>query len=62
MKPIRTMEQIRKRKGMTKTDIAKKCGHTITWYADIAKGRRGVSLEDFMQIADAMDEDVVNFF
>lgn len=62
MNPIEVMEQTRKKKGITKTHIAKHCGRSVSWYADIAKGRRRVYLEDFMMIADAMGENVTNFF
>lgn len=62
MNPINAMEQIRKQKGVTKTHIAKHCGRSVSWYADIAKGRRRVYLDDFVMIADALQEDVRNFF
>lgn len=62
MNPISNMEMIRKRKGITKTHIAKHCKRSVSWYADIAKGRRSVYLDDFMMIAEAMGEDVRIFF
>lgn len=62
MNPVDNMELIRKRKGITKTHIAKHCSRSVSWYADIAKGRRRVYLDDFLMIADAMSEDVKVFF
>lgn len=62
MNPIDNMELIRKRKGITKTHIAKHCNRSVSWYADIAKGRRGLRVDDAMMIADAMGEDVKIFF
>lgn len=62
MHPIEIMEQTRKRKGITKTHIARYCGRSVSWYADIAKGRRRVFLDDFIMIAESMGEDVANFF
>lgn len=59
---VKNIETLRKRKGMTKTHIANHCGKTIAWYADIAKGRRRVYLDDVLLIAEAMNEDERNFF
>jgi transcriptional regulator with XRE-family HTH domain len=60
--PITNMENIRKRKRITKTLVAQKCGRTGAWYGAIANRKRRVYLEDFLLIADALEEDVVNFF
>lgn len=59
---IRNIEATRQRKGTTKTHIGRFCGKTGAWYGDIVKGRRNVYLEDVFKIAEAMDEDVKNFF
>lgn len=56
------IELVRKRKGVTKTHIAKKCGKTPTWYTDISNGKRGMSVEALEQIADALEVDVKVFF
>jgi len=56
------IEETRKKKGVTKTHIAKHCGRTVAWYHDIAKGRRRVYLDDVFLIADALGEDVTHFF
>lgn len=61
-KVVAKMEQLRKQKGITKTHIAKHCGHTVSWYADIAKGRRRAYLDDVFMIAEAMGIPVENFF
>jgi len=62
MKIHEKIEQIRIKKGVTKTFIAKKCGRTPTWYTDISNGRRGISVEALKQIADALEVDVRIFF
>lgn len=51
------MEDMRRRKGITKTHIARHCGHSVTWYQDIAKGRRKVYLDDAILIAEAVGAD-----
>ena len=56
------IESIRKRKGFTMKQIADHCGKSIPWYADIAKGRRRVYLEDVLLIAESMNEHPKNFF
>lgn len=56
------IEQVRRRKGVTKTHIANKCGKTPTWYTDISNGRRGISVEALEQIANALEVDVRVFF
>lgn len=59
---IARMEEVRKRKGVTKTHVAKHCGHTVAWYHDIAKGRRKVYLDDAMLIAESLGEEFPIFF
>lgn len=56
------IEQKRIEKGVTKTHIAKVCERSVSWYADIAKGRRRVLLDDFLMIAKALGEDAKKFF
>lgn len=55
------IEKIRERKGVTKTHIAKKCGHTPAWYTDIVKGRR-IKVDTLQKIADALEVDIKIFF
>jgi len=62
MHPVERAEQLRKRRGVTMAHIARHCGHTVTWYRDIALRRRRVYLDDFIKIAEALDEDVRSFF
>lgn len=59
---VARMEEVRKRKGVTKTHIAKHCGHTVAWYHDIAKGRRKVYLDDAIMIAESLGEELPLFF
>lgn len=59
---VKNIESIRKRKGFTMKQIADHCGKSIPWYADIAKGRRRVYLEDVLLIAESMNEHPKNFF
>ena len=63
MKPVHIrVEDVRKRKGITMTHIAKHCGHTVAWYSDIAKGRRQLRVDDLERIAEAMEEEPAIFF
>lgn len=59
---IARIEQKRIEKGITKTHIAKHCERSVTWYKDIAKGRRRVFLDDVFLIADAIGEKPKSFF
>lgn len=59
---IAKMEEARRRKGITKTHVAKHCGHTVAWYHDISKGRRKVYLDDAFRIAESIGEDLSVFF
>ncbi len=59
---VKNIESIRKKKGYTMRQIAEHCGKSIPWYADIAKGRRRVYLEDVLLIAESMNENPKNFF
>ncbi|WP_340389492.1 helix-turn-helix transcriptional regulator [Paenibacillus sp. FSL E2-0151] len=59
---VRNIESLRKQKRMTMKEISDHCGKTIPWYADIAKGRRRIYLDDMLLIAEAMKEDPSIFF
>lgn len=59
---VMKIEKTRVQKGITKTHIAKHCGRSVSWYKDIANGRRRVYLDDVFTIAEAIGEDVGNFF
>ncbi|UOF90847.1 helix-turn-helix transcriptional regulator [Fodinisporobacter ferrooxydans] len=56
------IEEIRKKKGVTKTHIAKKCGRSVSWYCGIATGRRKPNVDSIRMIAEALDVDVRIFF
>lgn len=59
---IKNIEEIRKRKGITKSHISKYCGKSTQWYSDISRGRRRMYVDDLPKVAEAMGEDVKNFF
>ncbi|MFF2156090.1 helix-turn-helix domain-containing protein [Paenibacillus chitinolyticus] len=59
---IKNIESIRKDKRMKMKEISDYCGKTITWYADIAKGRRRVYLDDVLLIAESMNVHPIIFF
>lgn len=59
---VKNIESTRKRKRITMKEIADHCGKTIPWYADIAKGRRRVYLDDMLKIAEALNEEPQIFF
>ncbi|MET3657889.1 helix-turn-helix domain-containing protein [Sporosarcina psychrophila] len=63
MKPVyERIEEIRKRKGVTKTHIAKSCGKTVSWYYGISVGRRTPDVDSLQEIADALEVDIRVFF
>ncbi|CAM3710006.1 helix-turn-helix transcriptional regulator [Cohnella lubricantis] len=59
---INRIEEIRVKKGVTKTHIAKHCNRSVSWYNDIAKGRRRMYLEDIIPVAEALGEKPEYFF
>jgi transcriptional regulator with XRE-family HTH domain len=56
------IEDVRKKKGVTKTHIANKCGKSVSWYHGIATGRRKPTVESVAMIAEALEVDVKIFF
>lgn len=63
MKPVyQRIEEIRIRKGVTKTHIAKSCNKTVSWYYGISVGRRTPDVDALQEIADALEVDVRIFF
>ncbi|WP_336822991.1 helix-turn-helix transcriptional regulator [Sporosarcina sp. USHLN248] len=63
MKPVHLkIEEIRTRKGVTKTHIAKECGKTVAWYHGISVGRRIPNVESLQAIANALEVDIKDFF
>ncbi len=56
------IEEIRRKKGVTKTYIAQKCDKSVSWYHGIATGRRTPNVDSIRQIAEALDVDVRIFF
>lgn len=59
---IENIENIRKKKGVTKAFIAKKCSKTSSWYNDITKGKNRLSIDDFLNVAESLGEEPKNFF
>lgn len=59
---LQRMEAVRKAKGVTKTHIAKKCGHTTAWYSDLIKQRRSIRVEDLVRIAEILGVHPSTFF
>lgn len=59
---VQNIELVRKSKGVTKSHIAKHCNKTSSWYGDITKGKNRLSVDDFLMVADALNENPVNFF
>ena len=63
MKPVyKRIEEIRVRKGVTKTHIAKRCNKSVAWYHGISIGRRVPNVKVLQEIADALEVDVRIFF
>lgn len=59
---IENIEIVRKSKGVTKSHIAKHCGKTSSWYGDISHGKKRLSVDDLLMVADALNENPANFF
>jgi len=59
---IYAIEAVRKKKGVTKTHIAKHCDRSVSWYTDITKGRRRMFLDDLLLVAEALGESPIYFF
>ncbi|WP_082927437.1 helix-turn-helix domain-containing protein [Paenibacillus oryzisoli] len=59
---IQNIETVRKSKGVTKTHIAKHCGKTSSWYGDISHGKKRLSVDDLILVADALNENPSIFF
>ena len=56
------IELIRKRKGVTKSHIARGCERTPQWYSKVAKGDITLDVVTLQKIADVLEVDVTNFF
>lgn len=56
------IEEIRTRKGVTKTHIARKCSKTTAWYHGISVGRRKLNVDTLQEIANALEVDIKDFF
>lgn len=59
---VRNIENVRKKKGVTKVFIARSCKKTPGWYGDIVKGKNRLSVDDFLIIADSLGENPAIFF
>lgn len=63
MKPVyKRIEEIRIRKGVTKTHIAKRCGKSVAWYYGISTGKRIPNVESLQDIANALEVNIKIFF
>jgi len=56
------IEEIRIRKGVTKSHIARSCGHTPQWYSKVSKGEIVLDVNKLELIASILEVDVINFF
>jgi transcriptional regulator with XRE-family HTH domain len=56
------IEDIRQKKGVTKTHIAKKCGKSVSWYYGISTGKRKPTVDSVVMIAEALEVDIQIFF
>lgn len=56
------IEEIRKRKGVTKSHIARACNRTPQWYSKVSKGEITLDVITIQLIAKALEVDVKNFF
>lgn len=56
------IEEIRARKGVTKSHVARGCGKTPQWYTKVSKGIITLDVNTLQQIADVLEVDVKNFF
>lgn len=59
---VENIELVRKSKGVTKSHIAKHCNKTSSWYGDITKGKNRLSVDDLFLVAEALNENPINFF
>lgn len=55
---LKTIEEIRKKKGISKTHIAKHCGKSPQWYSDITSGRRRMYVDDLIQVTEAIGKSI----
>lgn len=56
------IRQVRKKKGKTLTFVAGKLGRTPGWLSNIEHGRRKVTLEDALKIAEVIGVPAKEFF
>lgn len=59
---VEKIESIRKSKGVTKTFIANRCGHSPNWYWKVESGKSRLKVEELHRIAQALDVDPGIFF
>lgn len=62
LKVYQVVEIIRTLKGMSKSQLARKCGYTPAWYTPISTGKHRLDVETLKQIADVLEVDVCIFF
>lgn len=56
------IEEVRKRKGVTKSHIARSCGHTPQWYSKVSKGEIVLDVNKLELIASILEVNVTVFF
>lgn len=56
------IEEIRERKGVTKSHIARGCERTPQWYSKVSKGAIVLDVITLERIADVLEVDVKVFF
>lgn len=56
------IESIRKAKGITKTHVAKHCGHSVNWYWKLENGQLRLRVDELSSIAKALDVEPSIFF
>ncbi len=56
------IKQERSKQGITRQELACKVGQTEPWLTDIENGHKGVRVEEFLKLADALRLPVERFF
>lgn len=56
------IEEIRERKGVTKSHIARGCERTPQWYSKVSKGSIVLDVITLERIAEVLEVDVIVFF
>lgn len=59
---IEQVEAVRMKKGMRKTELARRCDRSYVWYYDMLKGKSNPRLETIQALADALGVSPTEFF